>query len=553
MEEMEQHQDKMKKNIQNKKIASILVLMAMIPIVLAVTGVIQTDSFFDSSTSEALTDVDSLLFNCNDSSCNSVGSQILDLNSGASNQITFEYPFNPSSTESNKDHYAHYLFKQCYMPKEFVESIWGFGATLEYDYNFNKAASCHSPIDSFSITNTNFVNEPVVVSIEAMLEADAQGAFTNTELESVPAGYEDYYSTETKITLEILNSAGNVVHTESQTYEILMDTSQNIEFSWTPSNDGDYTARVKTEITDCQCQSSFEQFSEKQFVVWEERPQDACYTIINDLEALPEFAKEGETINVNFNKISNYADDVFVKTPIPTNVTYEITDNQNNIVFSNSVLLNANANSNDTENIAFSWVPNFGGDFNIKVTGVGESSLCDGKTNPTDIAILGFFISSTQVFDVTFVISDSLTSGMLTGANVNFGSQNGLTDSAGKVIFTSNPGNYNWIVSLSGYDSKTGTTDITADITINVNLNPIEVEEDENDDGRRRSKGGGGKTTQLNFPILSAPPSEVFTPTIIDASEKEEPKSINGLVWVLIAEVLIILGVVLFLLRRRFR
>ncbi len=559
LEETEQNKNKMNlKNIQLKKKNLIFGLVAMlfvIPFVLAVTGIIQIDSFFDSSTGQPLNGVEILLFSCGDTSCNNIGSQIFNLNSGATNQITFEYPYNPSSTEGNQDYFAHYFFKEDYLPKEYVEHVWGFGATLEYDYNFNKAQSCHSPIDSFSITNSNYVNEPVVVSVEAILEADAHSAFTNLLLDFIPSGFEDYYSAETEITVEILDENDNVVNTESKTYEILADTSQNVVFTWTPSQEGNYSARVKTDVIDSQCQSSFEQFSEKQFLVWEERPQNQCYTIINDLEATPEFAKQGDLVTVRFNKISNFADDNFSKTPIQTRATYEITDSQNNVVFSDNLLLNANANDTDYQEITFTWTPNFGENFNVKVTGIGEDSLCDGKTNPLDAAILGFFVESAETYDVLFVVSDSETDVNLNEANVVFESQNGKTNSAGKVTFTSNPGSFNWIVSSTGYESKTGTADITGDVTINVALDRILIVEDDDDDDSSSGGGSSGsRTRQINFPVLSASPSGIPAQiSTIDLSEGDEKPESNALVWFLIiAELIVVLGIVLFLVRKRF-
>jgi len=467
----------LKKYIKNKKIGLFLgLLIIMISTMVALTGVIQIDTFFDSSTGEALTGVRSLQFTCNDNECNDIGTQTFDLNSGTTNQITFEYSFNPSSTVSNQDYYAHYFFKQCYLPKEFVEHVFGFGATLEFDYNFNKASSCHSPIDSFSVTNSNFVNEPVTIDVKAILEADAHSAFTNLLLDFIPAGFESFYSVETKITIEVTNDdTGNVVFTDTQISEILMDTSQNFQFEFTPTVEGNYTARIKTDVIDCKCQSSFEQFSERNFVVLKERPKNQCYTIINDLEAVPEFAEEGDNVIVRFNKISNFADNSFVKTPVKTRVTYEITDSQNNVVFSDNLLLNANANGIDPEEISFNFVPNFGGDFNIKVTGISESSLCDGKPNTKDTAILGFFVKSKPVHKVTFVVSDSQTNLKLENAEVNFGTQTGNTDSSGKVVFNSNTGNFSFSVSLTDYETETGTEEITGDVTINVALDLLIV------------------------------------------------------------------------------
>tara|TARA_Y100000310_G_scaffold342908_1_gene448185 strand:+ start:672 stop:2273 length:1602 start_codon:yes stop_codon:yes gene_type:complete len=529
------------KKIKTKILFTIL-LIATISFVLA--GNLDTIYFKDKSTGNSLTGVDFLLHTCSDSVCSSIISLVQNLNSGSNNYVNYEY----SSTD--RLNYGAYMFKSCYLPHEDGYENFGNGGNFEVTYELEKAPSCHSPIDSFSVTNSNYVNEPVVVNVQAVLGADAHSAFTNAELTYVPSGYEDYYSAETKITLEMLDISGNVVYTESKTYEILQDTSQNVQFTWTPSSNGNYTARVKTDVIDCQCQSSFEQFSEKNFIVWEARPQNECYTIVNDLEAVPEFADEGEEVIVTFNKISNYADENYTKTTISTRATYEITDNQNNVVYSDSVLLNANANEIDSEETSFTWTPNFGGNFNVKVTGIGESSLCDGKTNPADIAILGFFTSSTPTYEVVFLVSDSETNEMLNGVDVNFGSQNRATDSAGRVVFTSNPGSYSWDVSLSGYDSETGTADVTGNTTINVNLDPVEEDDDSGGSSSRRSGSGG--TTKLHFPVLSAFPSDVFVPTTIIDTSEEEPESISGLIWILIAEVLIVLGIILFLLKKKF-
>ena len=128
-----------------------------------------------------------------------------------------------------------------------------------------------------------------------------------------------------------------------------MDTKENVQFSWTPSEKGDYTARVTTQITDCQCSSTINQFSEKQFLVHQERPLNECYTILNDLVASPQFATPGEQVAISFTKLSNYADSNFVKTPIPTKAEIEIRDSNNNVVYSNSRTVPANSNNFATE------------------------------------------------------------------------------------------------------------------------------------------------------------------------------------------------------------
>ena len=454
-----------KMKINNKSIITGIFLILTCAFIFA--GNIDVIDFKDKSTGAELTDVQYLLYTCPNIDCTSVNELVQNLNSGSDNYVSYEY----DSTE--RLFYGAYMFKECYLPYEDGFENWGDGGTYPWTYEFERATSCHSPIDSFSITNNNYANEPIIINMQATLEADAHSAFTNLELEYTPAGYENYYSVETSITLEIFDDSENIVHTKTKTYEIMMDTSQNVEFTWTPTTSGDYSARITTNVVDCQCESSFTQFSEKQFLVWSARPQNQCYTIINDLEATPEFATQGDLVTIRFNKISNYADNSYVKTPVPTAVTYEITNNGND-VYSDTAILPANSNPEDYQEITFQWTPSFAGDFNIKVTGVCDSALCDGKTNPEDIAILGFFVKSISTYDVTFIAEDTLGN-LLEGVNVNFGTtQTGETNSAGEVIFESNTGTYNWVAELSGYESENGNVNVVnSDVIVNVQLSEI--------------------------------------------------------------------------------
>ena len=516
-------------------------LFVFVALSFVLAGNVDTISFKDKATGNSLTGVDFLLYTCSDSICSSIISQVQNLNSGSNNFVSYEY----ASTENLN--YGAYMFKACYLPHEDGYTNFGDGGTFAWTYELEKATSCHSPIDSFSITNSNFVNEPVVIDIQANLEADAHSAFTNLLLEFIPPGFEDYYSAKTTITLEVLNSEGDVVHTESKTYEILADTVQNVQFTWTPDDDGDYTANIKTNVIDCQCQSSFEQFSEKQFTVLPERPQNQCYTIVNDLEATPEFPTEDEVVTIKFNKISNFADDDFSKTTIPTNITLQITDSNDNLVHSQSQIISANSNGVTPQNVSISWTPDVGGSFNIKVTGKGQSSLCTGKDNFADTAILGFFVKSANMFQVKFVVSDSETSQKLSGAKVKFGSQTGTTNSIGEVLFNSNPGTFNWEVSKNGYDKKTGSSTISGDKTISVSLNPSD------DDTGKKGKSKGSKGS-LTFFEPSSPQDKGVSGGIETLKPKEGGFDFGKfLIWILLGELVLIIIITLVLFVRGFR
>ncbi|MBU2104347.1 MAG: hypothetical protein KKF67_01030 [Nanoarchaeota archaeon] len=462
----------------------ILILIGILSLatVYAVTGIRQTDIFYDGSTLNPVTTVQEILYTCSDSTCSTQGNLIHNLNTGSSNSITFEYPYNPSSTQSNPDYYSHFSFAQCYLPKEYKEWVWGYGETVQYDYHMNKVESCYSPIDSFSITNSNYANEPVVINMEALLDATATSAFTDLQLNWFPLGYEDYYSVETRVTLEILDSNNNIVYTEIRNLNILMDTSQNIQFTWTPTIEGEYTAKISTDVTDCQCSGSIQQFSQKEFTVWEERPQDECYTILNDLVASPHFAEEGEEITVTFTKISNYADDNYNKLPVKTKANYQIIKDSQ-IVYNKDIVLNANPDSVNPKEFSFKWTPDSGGDYAIKVSGICESVLCEGKTNPEDTIILGYYVTGvdvTEKYNVEFIAEDCETNEKLDDVKIELGSEVKFTDIFGEAIFNQVlEGVYFLNVSKENYYSESDDININSDQLIEFCLNKKPIQDNQ--------------------------------------------------------------------------
>ncbi|MFW6014027.1 MAG: MSCRAMM family protein, partial [Candidatus Nanoarchaeia archaeon] len=447
-----------------KKLSLLIITLILFSgMVLAGSGLWQKDYFYDESDQD-VTGVQSELY---DEDKNHVHSK----NSGDSNSITFEYPH--TGTEENPDIYEHFFFKDCYLPLEATEEVWGTGEHLEFSNTFEKASSCRSPIDTFSIKNDEHPNEPIIVDVDATLSADAHSAFTDARHNWFPSGYEEHYSAETKITVEILHE-GDVIHTDSKTKYIMMDDSENVQFSWTPGMEGEFTARVTTDVIDCQCESSSTRQSSKDFEIWSDQPYDECYTLIQELAAQPEFPEVGDNLDISFEKISNYADENNEKTPVQTDVDYVITDSGNNVVFEEQETLPANSDGENYESHSFNWEPSQSGDYNIRVTGVADSSMCDGKNNPEDTANLGITVDDEEKYSVTFEVTDSESGNSISGASVSLGKQSGTTNSAGEVSFDKSPGTYDWDVTAQDYSSESGSVDVTnKDETVQVSLEPV--------------------------------------------------------------------------------
>lgn len=443
--------------------AGILLIISLMSFALA--GNRETIYFQDKS-GNPLTNVRYLVYECADANCNFVVQKVFDLNSGSKNYVSYEYP----STAFK--YYASYIFKGCYLAWEDTYTNEGDGWVSEWTYKIGKKDVCSSEINSFSVTNTNYANEPVVINMQANLDATTRSAFSSP---STPpywypySGFEDYYSAETRVTLEIRDSNNNVVHTATRNLNLKIDSSENVQFTWTPTTEGTYTAQITTTVTDCQCASSVPKTTSKTFNVFAARPTDECYTILNNLNAV----QGTNFVTIDFDKISNYADIIHAKTPVPTRIVYEIKDSSGNIVYSNNILVSANSDTTNPQNIELNWTPVQSGDYDLRVTGVAESSLCAGKTNPQDTISLGFWTTLppiiAQNYTITFNVRDLLDNAV-SGATVNLNGITALTDSSGLAQIIINSGNYHWIVSKSGYQTSNGTISVNANQTIDVSL-----------------------------------------------------------------------------------
>ena len=453
--------------IKNNKIilASVLLVVVLISFILA--GNIETIYFQDES-GNPLTDVDYLVYECSNADCTSVVQKVFDLNSGSKSYVTYEYP----STAFK--YYASYIFKECYSPWEDTYTNDGDGWVSDWTYKIEQKDSCSSEVSSFSVTNTNYANEPVVINMQASLDATTKSAFSRPN--SPPYWYPfsefaDYYSAETEVTLEILNSNNDVVYTATRDLNLKVDSSENVQFTWVPTVEGDYTAVITSSVTDCQCSSHIDKTSSKIFNVLPDQPADECYTILNNLDT----TQGVNFVTIEFDKISNYADNSYIKTAVPTRINYEIGDNLGNVIYSDYLLVLANPDAVNPQEVELTWTPPQDGDYNLRVTGVAESSLCIGKTNPQDTISIGFFGTAPPIIATEYTITFNVRNFLmqpLAGAEVNLNGITALTNSFGVAEIEIDSGNYYWFVSLDGYITSDGTIAVNDDETITVFLFP---------------------------------------------------------------------------------
>ena len=370
-----------------------LILLIAVPVVSATRyvdyefreGVISSAGSF-TETSAPVTGVGAIGFVCADSNCNTVSDVLWSgavINSGGSDAMQLTYP---TTLQSNYG-YAIYYYKDGYILWEQNPNWWGTdGSDPQGPYTkyLSKKENCHAPIDTFSVTNDARANIPLVINVSASLDATTYAAIHAAGvLGYVPPQILDQYSVDIRVTLTIYDENDNVVNQQVQDIEIPYSGSQRVEFSWTPTMEGDYTARVTTDVTDAKCSSSAVEESAKEFYVLPEEPRNICYTLLNNLATSDQFPSDGETISITATKISNYADDNYDLFAIPTGVVLNvIKQSTGQTVYQESNSLSSNANNEDPVGFDFDWAITTGtGWYNISINGVANSALCNGLSN----------------------------------------------------------------------------------------------------------------------------------------------------------------------------
>ncbi|MEK6921470.1 MAG: hypothetical protein AABX82_06295, partial [Nanoarchaeota archaeon] len=238
--------------------------------------------YYDEN-NNAVENVEVSVYECDDSSCSSLdGSRVDYDDTGSTNDAVLSIP-----GVSSKTWFVAYAFAEesnSYLPNYQTFYLTGNGWSGETDVTLSKKDICRSTIQSFSVTNSAAPNEPIYVDVEAALEADTYSAFQYSDTDVYAYGdetstYGDWFKAETVVELTIVKQIimpgpapfGGVlnipVYSDSETLNIQAGDSENVEFSYTPTNEGTYIATVTTTVTDAQCASTEEQSSEEEFTV----------------------------------------------------------------------------------------------------------------------------------------------------------------------------------------------------------------------------------------------------------------------------------------------
>lgn len=419
-------------------------------------------------------------YNCLDSGCNTVAPFSGSFPNGQSTtngQIKIRYP----STLASQFGYSVYYVSSGQIPVEGWATWNSLGDPAlfqtSYNTNFQQVQNCKSTIDNFQIINAGQPNIPIVINSQARLDAATHAAFflTQNEVGFVPSQYRNtYYSADTRITLTIRDANNNIVNQQVQNLVLFADETRQVQFTFTPTTAGSYTATISTDVTDDQCAAATQQSSSKAFQVQNSTPINQCYTLLNNLALNNAFPRIGEASVTTFAKLSNHADNAGSLHAVPTTVRY-LVRSPTRTVLDTTVDLAANPTTTDPVTGLFSWTPTETGQHTVTVTGTANSPLCQGISNPSETETLNVAVSNQPTFNVRFQISDSISGNSIPNVTVRFGTVSTTTDATGQAMFTNvTPGVYDYILSNAQYNTRSGSvTVINSDTTLLLTMDRL--------------------------------------------------------------------------------
>ncbi len=335
-------------------------------------------------------------FVCADPQCRTVSGRLwggTTLNTGSSNNIMLTYPTALQSTYG----YLLWWYKEGYVTYWSTANWYGVGTAQEsYSRYLAKNDVCSAHIDDFTVINDAKPNIPLVIGVDASLDATTYAAFSCKTDKYLPLELNDLFSADTRVTLEIFDGDDKKIFSQQKDLSLFCSTSKRVEFTWTPEAAGSYRAVARTDVTDSSCLASLPQQASKDFSVLGHEPKKQCYTLINNLVISNPYPKVGDVFDMSFTRISNYAEDNYALSPVTTDVTINVVrDSTGAVVYSTTDGLSANPNivdpvkaSHTLDTSGFS-----AGQYTIIVTGRTNDLKCSGLETLGETERLGFYLA----------------------------------------------------------------------------------------------------------------------------------------------------------------
>jgi len=323
---------------------------------------------------------------CSDAVCSTVtGTFLTDTNvaSGTGYQVMIPTGATPQDVVL---HFTH----DDYIGWEEILNVQGVGTptvpTATYDIYLTQKQSGFAPINNLNVVNQVNAGLPIEVSFSVGVDAVTYAAINDIHTTGIPFS-EDV---ETQVDLEITNSTGDVIYTDTQTLNIPYDGSLPVSFTYAGfANTGDYSVSVSTNVTDAKILSSTEQSTTSNIQVIPQASTDYAYTLINNLAMTPTIPEEGDLIQFSFDHDSNYIDALGASSNIDTRLVITIYRDSSQ---TESFIVGNEASGTYT----FSRTYNQDGSYRLEVYGEPENAASYNNT-----------IDATQ--ELTFIVGEPTT------------------------------------------------------------------------------------------------------------------------------------------------
>lgn len=438
--------------------------------------------------SEAPEEVELLLYQCKTEDCKESG--ISDFpgsienryieNPSEGDSITVTYP---SGEGSN---FASYFFADGYIPNAYREGFDGEGqdytGSEAIDVYFTKHNTSEGAlVQDLSAENMVYKDRSLSVDVPAEISGTVESPLdaNNRAVEYLPrnesddfydytVNVEDGYRADTEINLDVNRSRSNS-HSDQEFRSIYMDESQRFNFEWVPTQEGQYEIEVWTKVVDPMFLTEPVESSSLTLLI-----NDWAYQALLDGLTVDTDSKErhiGNTIDFSVDYRSYFDQDIEVsdggqivdKTdPVKTKFTYEIVDENGNIVDEQTQILSAVETKTKHE---FSWTPSEAGDYDINTRADPVKDNESFNASFAEASIEGLTIDEQPAYNVTFDVDDD-SGNAISDASVDFNSQTYQTSSGGQATIEDVvEGTYDYTVNHPDYESSSGSVTVNEDTT----------------------------------------------------------------------------------------
>ncbi|OIO65759.1 hypothetical protein AUJ68_02165 [Candidatus Woesearchaeota archaeon CG1_02_57_44] len=264
-------------DIEMKRAGNAFIALLLFVTLLAFTAtpVLATASLtyhFQDANAAPVHNVYTEIYTCTNSDCSQVTSTFRrSLFSGPADTATINYPTQLQSQYG----YAVYQMASCVIPKAGV-ATWAGNGQQDWQYTFEQVPVCKSDILDATVSAQSVdVGTPVQLSVQY------KSAFKQTLLRPryIPSGYASYFSSDLTASVTITRSGQTTpVYTQSKSESLLMDAQSSASWTFTPQQEGTYTIRFTTDVSDCQCAGS--QVQERTFTLDVARPTQPPVAVI---------------------------------------------------------------------------------------------------------------------------------------------------------------------------------------------------------------------------------------------------------------------------------